>query len=757
MNFYQLAYLGTNENFFLGIFHGALFSFPFSVPFLISCRYFIFHQWMNGFISLLGTLSGQILFFLCVSSGARPLIQFWYTVEPFLSFIGILLIFQIGTEFYHQNLRQLTIGHSEAIESSKQIDINSDSSGVGTTLRIEPGEQGVSIDRTFGGALDGLLRNQQRAMQSNRLSNTHQTGTSQRLLLERLFNFKIFFFQFFLIFCNPVFPALSTRILFNQDIFTQIGGFAAMYLTGFSIAGILSIFTFIYLIYFLMSCVRQVAVLGAKLTEMEFGVWSSGLRECVFARLLEIWAVAKQSCGAFGLFASPGSSLLQSKQSGAHILNPSNPNRLTSGGGLTASQIKLAKPYISQVNSEFFGPRGVNNFFVFCLLGLGLHGSLQYTWRFLTYYPLEFAPIGSRSAMNIIASETTEAKVLSLENGLAEPNQMATRLFDSVNPALSLREGSTGSERTPPPYKQGVLTRQFGTQDSSIRHREKTLPVERHLPIERINTRRTLSGRLPLKNEQKSDAYIKYNSFVFNKFENFIENIKIQRIDNAWNQLPHHGWIPFNMIERFNGISQRIAVKPVFPGDRQWVPRGIVEFSTDSRNQNVVTGEPVAAGSFEMERLNQAKTSREAVLSPNHPPVPSDRAGTRMQTSVASDQDKVTSLPTSTVHNRGVAIIGKEKHDTKGKPKFSYIRRLTNFLDPIFMNIGVSTIDYFSDSTASRQEIQRVASQTSDPLIKSTPQAVLGTPNQQEITFQAETGYLHDDFLVEFALLNFLD
>jgi hypothetical protein len=325
-------------------------------------------------------------------------------------------------------------------------------------------------------------------------------------------------------------------------------------------------------------------------------------------------------------------------------------------------------------------------------------------------------------------------------------------LFDSVNPALPLPEGSTGSEGTPSPYKQGVLTRQFGTQDSSIRHREKTLPVERHLPIERINTRRTLSGRLPLKNEQKSDAYIKYNSFVFNKFENFIDNIKIQRIDNAWNQLPHHGWIPFNMIERFNGISRRMGI----PGDRQWFPRGIVEFSTDSRKQNVVTGEPVAAGSFEMERLNQAKPSQtdwrsqtvQAALPPNHPPVP-------------SDQDKVTSLRTSTVDNREVAIIGKEKHDTKGKPKFSYIRRLTNFLDPIFMSIGVSTIDSLPDSTASRQGIQLVASHTSeatsDPLIKSTPQAVLGTPNQQEMTFQAETGYLHDDFLVEFALLNFLD
>jgi hypothetical protein len=75
--------------------------------------------------------------------------------------------------------------------------------------------------------------------------------------------------------------------------------------------------------------------------------------------------------------------------------------------------------------------------------------------------------------------------------------------------------------------------REFPTQDSNIRHREKTLPVERHLPIERINLRRNLSGRPPLNEEQKSDASTKYNSFFLNKIENIFENFKIRSRENT--------------------------------------------------------------------------------------------------------------------------------------------------------------------------------------------------------------------------------
>ena len=82
------------------------------------------------------------------------------------------------------------------------------------------------------------------------------------------------------------------------------------------------------------------------------------------------------------------------------------------------------------------------------------------------------------------------------------------------------------------PYFREFL-REFPTQDSNIRHREKTLPVERHLPIERINLRRNLSGRPPLNEEQKSDASTKYNSFFLNKIENIFENFKIRSRENT--------------------------------------------------------------------------------------------------------------------------------------------------------------------------------------------------------------------------------
>jgi hypothetical protein len=124
----------------------------------------------------------------------------------------------------------------------------------------------------------------------------------------------------------------------------------------------------------------------------------------------------------------------------------------------------------------------LNKIFAFFLLGSVLFGSIQYTWRLFTQYPFEFIQFGS--------------------------------------PAETNRAGS--------PSGRLSFQREFPSFDSNIRHREKNLPVERHIPVERINARRTLSGRPPLNEEQKSDAYLKYNSFFLNKFEEFFENSKIQ-------------------------------------------------------------------------------------------------------------------------------------------------------------------------------------------------------------------------------------
>lgn len=110
-------------------------------------------------------------------------------------------------------------------------------------------------------------------------------------------------------------------------------------------------------------------------------------------------------------------------------------------------------------------------FLTFLIVGCVISGALQYSWRLFTQYPVE--------------------AVLS-------------------QPGLSFS------------------AREFPSFDSNIRHRDKNLPVDRHTPIEKMNARRTLSGRPPLSEEQKSDAYFKFNSFFVNGLEQQFENTLIR-------------------------------------------------------------------------------------------------------------------------------------------------------------------------------------------------------------------------------------
>lgn len=116
------------------------------------------------------------------------------------------------------------------------------------------------------------------------------------------------------------------------------------------------------------------------------------------------------------------------------------------------------------------------------VVGSVVQGGLHYNWRLLTEYPLEYV---SSSLKGLLGGESKS----SLSNS--------------------------------------VLLREFGSFDSNIRHREKNLAVERHLPIERMNARRSLSGREVFTEEQKSSAYIKYGSFFLNRLEKEVSKVKI--------------------------------------------------------------------------------------------------------------------------------------------------------------------------------------------------------------------------------------
>lgn len=111
----------------------------------------------------------------------------------------------------------------------------------------------------------------------------------------------------------------------------------------------------------------------------------------------------------------------------------------------------------------------------FLLVGCLMSGGFQYSWRLFTQYPASF---------------------IDKEGGGTGP---------SVN-----------------------WVREFPSFDSNIQHRDKNLPLDRHVPVDKMNSRRVLSGRPPLSEQQKADASLKFQSFFLNALEEKIENTVLQ-------------------------------------------------------------------------------------------------------------------------------------------------------------------------------------------------------------------------------------
>lgn len=105
-------------------------------------------------------------------------------------------------------------------------------------------------------------------------------------------------------------------------------------------------------------------------------------------------------------------------------------------------------------------------FVSFLLIGCLMSGGFQYSWRLFTQYPASFID----------------------------------------------RQGQT------------AWVREFPSFDSNIQHRDKNLPLDRHLPVDKMNSRRVLSGRPPLTEQQKADASLKFQSFFLNALEERLEN-----------------------------------------------------------------------------------------------------------------------------------------------------------------------------------------------------------------------------------------
>jgi len=568
MNFFEIAYFGINENFFMGIFHGILFSFPLSIPFLIGFRYFIFNGWITGLSSFLGTISGQLLFFVFLCSGTRPLIQFWYTCEPLLTFLGIGLAFQLGTHFYNQRglgmagFAMPTLPRHNVIQNLEES----------TTLS--------SINHRLAAFSSKIVRYVNEFL--------------------AIFSFlKIFLLQFLFIFLNPIFPALSTRIILSQDILIH---FSFLYMFGFFVGAITCIFGIIFLGLIGFSFIQLIAEMAEPVFAMHGGA------NVVSRRLVDgspragqpLFAdqqnIASQDFGEESAadFVSNRKYRVKGFRNIFDFFSALSPLRgqvtLFGGAGRTGSSVSLRE--VGSALRSLFSPQlktgeafAINNFFVFCIVGSVLHGSIQYTWRFVTQYPMEFFPVSLWQSLE----------------------QDSTKLKPSTSDTW-----------------QSLLTREFPTQDSNIRHREKTLPVERHVPIERINARRTLSGRPGLNEEQKSDAYIKYNSFFLNKIEHSFEDLKIKLREN---KMALSAWFP----DRSTISSSPLA--PVLAEPRIVRPAGFND-STPATYLHFMKN-------FYLKYFG-----------------------------TLDSQVK----PISILQNTSFTIL--HKNNTKGKPKFSYIRDL---------------------------------------------------------------------------------
>jgi len=430
MNFFELdiSYfqrvnqLNFQEILFLGVFHGIVFSLPFSAPILICLRRFLLDGLKIGVVALFGTLFGQLSFLLFIFLGIRPLIQCWYIFEPFLAFLGMSLALKLATDFFHQK----NFGFEEGSFSRFSGAVENNSSAFSQFLtKIISAFDFLKIGKLFTG-LFGITT----------------LGKNSTVAIQ------IFTFQFLLMFLNPSFPATSTRLILGQDLLDGISLMNWGVTTNSSLSGVQ--FGLLYSCGFIFGSFLLVSLL-------------------VF--LFKVVFVQLQNWGA------------------------SLPLKLanTSASSNTISE-RSSRLKVLNSGTLFGNPIFLNKAFVFLIIGCLLQGTIQYSWRLFTQYPIDF--IGWKS------STITE-----------------------VGNSNAKRERSSAVISTP---LFPSLQREFPSFDSNIRHREKNLQVERHVPVEKVNARRTLSGRPPLNEEQKSDAYLKYNSFFLNKIEQAVEDVKIQ-------------------------------------------------------------------------------------------------------------------------------------------------------------------------------------------------------------------------------------
>lgn len=532
--------LGSSEGFFVreilntGLFHGFFFSLPLSIPMLICFRRYLLDGFSLGNYAFAGTLLGHLSFVYCTVEGIRPIIYFWYPLEPLLSLLGFALSLKVATDFFSQR-RFVFDGTLGALEDSSAYAMNPWPTLPNLSWENLTGSPLPRPLERFFEILFGLWENFIQLSAFGGWPKPIRTSF-QRLqsFFQRHLGPSIFTFQFFLMWLNPASASTLNLLFFEHEL-----------LAGLSNSQESPIFLF-YTLAFIAGAV-------------------------IFCSL-SLFVISQIAGRSFSFFI-PGLSQANSVRGAESVQNWLK--------GLTGFNEALAQKRF----------KILNKFFTFLILGCLIQSSLNYSWRLFLQYPVElihwdffnsekfvktmkrnfgilnqesqptplagqvelltphfmrapnplnrtFAPVEIdeiRTTSNSLLTnpESTDAywetlnKKQNFENSLS-PFSGGSQL-GAFSPEARPQGGETSFAET---QSRGVLEsfgrREFPPYDTSIRNREKTLPVERHLAIERVNSRRALMGRPPLENEERENAIFKYHTFFINQIDRTVEDFKLK-------------------------------------------------------------------------------------------------------------------------------------------------------------------------------------------------------------------------------------
>ena len=491
----------------LGLFHAFLFSFPFNVSTLLCSwratqRWFIpefartqrigietslndqrglaFHQ-SETFFAFLGTVFSAL--FIIWSLGfesmtsilPREFFQVWYTFEPILAGFGFLLTWNILT--------------SERF-----------------LVRPKVGSSGDSV----------------------------LPDTRFRLVRAKLPALKIFFIHFFLGLSNPAQHWGFGRILLaGPDLFLVGQNSFSVFIYSIIFISV-SAFTLLWFwpifIINLLIFLEQLNTINKIIRTQTLPSVFTWIQKSIFqfsGTEMGLKTTQDQNIGYDAAQAPYGQTESKSdeKKSGASALPRSLGQKLKTEKfnilNVSSSLANFPSFWMSFNSRSSLRSADLEFIFQTLILGTALAGIMQYSWRFITQYSFEIFAPAPRSEISSLAS---------LPNSSSTMVKSITKSGESDEILSSFEFAKSRGIENDTLQSEFPGLRNFPTFDTNTRHRDKNLPVSRHLPVESLNSRRILSNKSALTPEQKSEAYIKWNSNSLNRIQNsFVRQLLLSR------------------------------------------------------------------------------------------------------------------------------------------------------------------------------------------------------------------------------------